>query len=457
MKDEAPARGAGARRDVLVTVVANVALLVAGAFTGVVVARMLGPSGRGELAAIQLWPSVLSSVSLIGLPEALVYFCARDGRRAGAYTGSAVVLALAPAVVVALLGIFITPVVLRPHGPDIISAGQWYFLLVVLMPLAGLPTHAIRGCGRFVVWNVLRLLPSAAWSVILILAWCAAWRSPAGLAYSYLIAVAAMCAPTWLAVRRVVGHPRWDRSTWQPLLRYAWPAALGTICQTFGARIDQLWVAATYPPDALGAYTVASTWASLLSPAAAAVGNVVFPGLARLSAPHLKVHLLGRAARSTVVTLAALVIPLALATSFLIPFAFGSRFAPAVAPALVLLGGSALAALSLVLAEALRGFAQQKYALIGEVGRLVGTGLGVLLLAPGRGLTAVALATALGAAVGLLIQARRLCLVSGASARQLFLPTGQDVRYLYAALADTLGSSWSWLRTYSWLARRRRP
>jgi O-antigen/teichoic acid export membrane protein len=385
-----------------------------------------------------------------------VYFCARDGRKAGAYTGSAVVLSLAPAVVMALLGVALTPTVLRPHRAEITTAGQWYFLLVVLMPLAGLPTHAIRGCGRFVVWNVLRLLPNASWAVILILAWCSAWRSPTGLAYSYLIAVAAMCVPTWLAVRRVVGHPSWDPSTSPPLLRYALPAALATICQTFGARIDQLWVLAAFPPDALGSYAVASTWASLLSPAAAAVGNVVFPGLARLSAPHLQVRLLGRAARSTVVMLAALVIPLAVATPFLIPLAFGRRFATAVLPGLILLGGSALAALSLVLAEALRGFAQQRYVLIGEVGRLVGTGLAILLLAPGRGLTGVALATALGAASGLLIQARRLCLVTGASPRQLLLPTPRDVGYLYGVLADTIESSWSGLRTYSWLAWRRR-
>src|ERR1700676_2919106 len=61
--------------------------------SGMLAARLLGPQGRGELAAIQTWGIFLSTFALLGMPDALVYFTAREPARSGSYTATAVLLA----------------------------------------------------------------------------------------------------------------------------------------------------------------------------------------------------------------------------------------------------------------------------------------------------------------------------------------------------------------------------
>ncbi|HSE05616.1 MAG TPA: hypothetical protein VLK35_15820, partial [Methylomirabilota bacterium] len=46
--------------------------------TGVLLARMLGPDGRGYLAALILWPLVITQLGNLGIPSALTYSIARD-------------------------------------------------------------------------------------------------------------------------------------------------------------------------------------------------------------------------------------------------------------------------------------------------------------------------------------------------------------------------------------------
>src|SRR5262249_41475816 len=76
------------------TATTNIFLSILGLMTGVLSARLLGAAGRGELGAIQTWPNVLATIAILGLPDALVYYCARRPEDSGVYLTSAVSLAL---------------------------------------------------------------------------------------------------------------------------------------------------------------------------------------------------------------------------------------------------------------------------------------------------------------------------------------------------------------------------
>src|SRR5215510_15074894 len=62
----------------LLTLLANFVLAGIGLATGATVARLLGPHGRGELAAIQTWPMFIGYLSLLGTGNALVYYSAQE-------------------------------------------------------------------------------------------------------------------------------------------------------------------------------------------------------------------------------------------------------------------------------------------------------------------------------------------------------------------------------------------
>ena len=60
------------------TFATSIAILVANIVTGVLTARWLGPTGKGELTAIILWPTVLAGAGSLGLVEAIVYLSGKD-------------------------------------------------------------------------------------------------------------------------------------------------------------------------------------------------------------------------------------------------------------------------------------------------------------------------------------------------------------------------------------------
>src|SRR5271169_3669813 len=73
----------------LLTGTTNVIIGVLGIFSGAFVARLLGPKGRGELAAIQTWPTLFGYLVMLGTDQAVVYYSAREPDRAGRFVGTA--------------------------------------------------------------------------------------------------------------------------------------------------------------------------------------------------------------------------------------------------------------------------------------------------------------------------------------------------------------------------------
>src|SRR5438067_4968154 len=137
------------------TLAANVTLYVLAAATGPLAARLLGPDGRGALAAIQLWPGAIATFAMLGLPESIAYFGARQPDRAGQWLWTSVLVGLAAASVATVLGFALIDFGLRGHDPRILHTAHIYLLLVLLTPVIGLPAQLARGLGRFGVWNAM--------------------------------------------------------------------------------------------------------------------------------------------------------------------------------------------------------------------------------------------------------------------------------------------------------------
>src|SRR5204862_3522182 len=78
---------------VVQTIASRFAVIGLNAATGILTARLLAPEGRGELAAISIWPVLVAGLATLGLPTALVYHGRRDPARLGELTASALALA----------------------------------------------------------------------------------------------------------------------------------------------------------------------------------------------------------------------------------------------------------------------------------------------------------------------------------------------------------------------------
>src|SRR5580704_6299227 len=102
----------------------NVVLAVLAAATGVLSARLLRPAGEGELAAIQTWPLLLGTLSMLGLDSALVYFIARQPERARQFTSTAVIIGVLSSLAMGAVAWFVLPFALRAQPLQVVSAAR---------------------------------------------------------------------------------------------------------------------------------------------------------------------------------------------------------------------------------------------------------------------------------------------------------------------------------------------
>src|SRR5262245_18517878 len=249
--------------------------------TGVLSARLLGAAGRGELGAIQTWPNVLATIAVLGLPDALVYYCARRPEDSGVYLTSAVCLALLVSIPFGFVAYLVMPWLLSAQTPQVISVARLYLAIIPLYGLLGMIYHPLRGRNDLYTWNLLRLCPSVGWLILLLIGWLLGGTNPGFLARGYLIVLFVLCIPvTWVVVKRVPGPLRSRLSLWQPMLRFGLPSLASIAPQMLNMRMDQMLMAALLPPRVLGLYVVAAAWSGAVNPIISALAAVLFPRVA---------------------------------------------------------------------------------------------------------------------------------------------------------------------------------
>ena len=110
-------RRRGFARSVAGTAGFNFAAAAAGGLGGIIIARVVGSTVRGEYAAVTAWMGVLLLVGGMGQPAAVVYYVARKALRARDYVATSRAMMLATGMVVLAAGILLAPVLghgLRP-------------------------------------------------------------------------------------------------------------------------------------------------------------------------------------------------------------------------------------------------------------------------------------------------------------------------------------------------------
>ncbi len=425
---------------VLVTAGTNILLAMAGIATGVLAARLLGPKGRGELAAIQLSATYIATVAMLGLPDALVYFSARETEGAGRHLGSGMVLALLSSLPFVAVGYLVMPFLLSSQSVEVIMGARWYLLFVPLFALVFLPQSLLRGLGEFVVWNGLRITPSMGWLSVLMLAWFLGRAEPGFVAVGFLVVIAVLCLPVMIIVtRRVTGPFCPDVRNWGGMLRYGLPCMTTSVPQILNARLDQMMLAVFLPAHALGQFVVAAGWGSGTSPLLNAIGAVVFPHVASRQGHEERAKAFARGTRLGVLVALVLAVVVVVPTGWAVPFLFGEKFAAAVPVARVMVVVSTIQGLNLLIEEGLRGLGYPASAMWAELcGLVVTASLLAFLLIP-MGIMGAALASLFGYTVVtacLVFQAKG---ITGQSPVSFLCPTGCEVALGWSRIQALFG------------------
>src|SRR5262252_1254248 len=131
-------------RHLVTTFGAQIAMLGLGAFSGVMAARLLGPAGRGEFAALVLWPSTLISLAGMGMNQSVVFHSGRNLYTLPEIWTTSTVIGLGQSAAVMLVGILVLPLTLRNYSHTV-SHLSLIFLITMPLALFNYPGNILQG------------------------------------------------------------------------------------------------------------------------------------------------------------------------------------------------------------------------------------------------------------------------------------------------------------------------
>jgi len=374
-----------------------------GAATGILAARLLGPSARGELATVILWPVILSNLGLLGCNWAVAREVARDPERERDWAATGVAVGLLTALVFVLAGYFLLPLLLPSDKGYLLSLARLCLMLIPLDIFNQILLAVEHGRMRWRRYNLLRLsffLFYLSFSIFIGVTHRnqVRWFVAAFLA-SHFLAVLLRVAIQWKSL--AFAHLR--LGAFRHLLRAGAPYFGATISNLLSLQLDTILVVSLFNTEAAGLYAVASAFANGQSSIGEALGITSFAVISNERNKGSREKIITETFRQSALISCGVGLVLACLIPLLVAPLFGSQFASAARPAVVLALAASLAASANILNQGLRGAGRPHPGLIGQLLGAVAMALAAIFFLKPFGLMGMAFAVLISACAQLLV------------------------------------------------------
>lgn len=363
-----------------------------------IIARKLGPEGKGAVALALLVTGMLGLFLSGGIGVANVYFV--GSRRAG--VPALVSNSLGFAILTTLLGSGIVGVLIITGWLERLVPGV--SISILMLAMVGFPLNLItgyfnsilQGLQRIITLNILSIVQGTLMLVFTLLLVIVFQLGVTGALLAYLVSGTMNVALLGVMLRREGGvfKPQWDRPFMRSTLSFALRGHIGNVLQFFNYRLDVFLINYFLNPAEVGIYTVSARLAEMLWNLPNAVSFVIFPKAAATRAETMNVFT-PRVFRITLgfTTLGAL--GLMVLGRPLILLVYSSMFAGAYVPMLALLPGVVLLGGAKVLTNEIAGRGYPHYNSVMSGLALILTIVFDLLLIPRHGVLGASLASSI--------------------------------------------------------------
>jgi O-antigen/teichoic acid export membrane protein len=327
-------------------------ILALQAGTGILTARELRPWGRGELAAMILWPLLVASVTTLGVPSSLIYFLRhwadeRDRLVTNGFLMAAVLGTAAACATTAIL-----PLCLHQYSPSIVHAAEWFLITVPICSVTLAGRAVLEASHDFSASNAIQILTPLATLVGLLAFLGFHQLNPLTAAMSY---IAASLPAFWLMasrVRRVCSKPaRVQTTVMKRILGYGVRSYGIDVLGTLALYVDQVLVIGLLSPGAMGSYVVVLSLSRMLNLFQNSVVMVLFPKAAGRPAREV-VEMTGNSVRISGLATALCGVLVCLTGPTLLRILYGSEYVAAAGALRILVVEVVLSGATFVLAQA---------------------------------------------------------------------------------------------------------
>ncbi len=344
-------KGRGSRA-IALSMLSRVVMIGVNVATGMITARALAPTGRGEQAAMILWPVLLSYATSFGLPASLSYFLKRSPEKKSELLSSALILGLALSALSGVIAAVLMPRLLGHYDDQVILAARLFLLYLPMGTFSFLARAALEADDKFGV-SIWSQLLTPALTLVMLLAFLVVGRlTPITAAMSYTLNGLPVSLWLWGRLRK-----SFRVSFLNPiplarkLLTYGLPAYGIDLCGTLAGNVDQAMVVNFLEPKAMGIYAVAISVSRMVNLAQSSVTMVLLPKAAG-SDPDQAVALTAKAARASAFLTALVALAVLIVSPIATRLLYGTDFLPAVGPIRVLTIEALIGGTVMVLAQA---------------------------------------------------------------------------------------------------------
>lgn len=312
--------------DVVPTLAARVFVIACGLASSIIMAKVLGPEGRGEYFYIVTLAQLAMQVGNLGLASSNTFIAARDPSAVSKLAANSLWIALALGGVATLVIVFFQVAIDRP------DRALYALSLVLLVPsmIYGLLASSILiGVGRAKEYNLFLVANTGLQLAAIVAVAVAAGSVGAMLWVSAGAALAGAALLTRLLLRQTAIDWRFDGTMLTREMGFATRVYLATIAQFAVSRLNVMILDHWSGAGAVGQYSIAVQFFDTLMILPATTAMLLFPELVKADA-HNRLGRTMRLAGIIGLLMALFAVAFMAIAPWLIPFMFGEAFAPAV-------------------------------------------------------------------------------------------------------------------------------
>lgn len=351
-------------------IVFSVLVILFGLIGSIIISRVLGPSQRGEIAAILIWPSLLLYLGSFGTYQSIIYYFSKENRIIKHLWGTCLYLTAINSIVSIIAGtllIFITLNALSIHL-------KWYsFILLLTLPFSILNQYIsslLQAKSKFKIFNLTRLFFPVAYFIGILFLFFIDFLTVENIIITQII-ITLIQFFLFLKIYDFIFQSNFKinfrKKTIRIIYNYGFKVWIGDLSQGLNVKMDQILISSLLVSSDLGIYVVANSFANFTTIIPTAYKTIFLPKMAALKSFHDKNILASKVLFqffliNLITTIFAVVL-----NQFAIPLLFGNEFLTAVTIAYILLTGYLFLNLKNVLAALVQGFGEPLYSSYSEI------------------------------------------------------------------------------------------
>lgn len=369
------------RKAVIITTSTQIIIQILGVVTGILVTRWLGATGRGEIAAVISWVAMITYLGNLGLPNAFTYSSAKSLYLRHQILAHGVILSIVQVFILGAIGVIVINTALAKNNSHLINLAIFYLWAYLPINLLTLYLNSVQqGVGNYVAFNLVRVSVPLSYAICLLILFksdnldseSTIFANITGNLIALILAVG-LAALLLSKPYKENFAPLIDIKNLKKQISFGLKSHFGTIQPFYVIQIDVLILTAMASTYQIGLYMAALSGANIIKAQAVAIGQVLFPEVAKKDDSGEQWRVIIKFIIITIIIGTLSFLTVYVYAEKIITIIFGEEFRPAASILILLVTAAVINAIYRILSDGLKGMGHPELASFSELlGLIIG-------------------------------------------------------------------------------------